>query len=70
MRTVIRLLHEGAEKFGDAAYLGEKTSNVYKTTSFKEADKITKEFAAGLLLKGLQKGDQFLFCQKEEQTGF
>lgn len=57
MRTVIRLLHEGAEKFGDAAYLGEKTSNVYKTTSFKEADKITKEFAAGLLLKGLQKGD-------------
>lgn len=57
MRTVIRLLHEGAVNFGSMPYLGEKLSNTYTTVSYIEADEISSAFAAGLLLKGFKKGD-------------
>lgn len=57
MRTVIRLLHEGAQKYGSMPYLGEKLSDSYSTASFIEADEISSAFAASLLLHGFRKGD-------------
>lgn len=57
MRTVIRLLHEGAQKYGSMPYLGEKLSDSYSAVSFIEADEISSAFAASLLLHGFRKGD-------------
>lgn len=57
MRTVIQLLHEGAQKYGTMPYLGEKVSETYTTTSFIQADEISAAFASGFLLKGFKKGD-------------
>jgi long-chain acyl-CoA synthetase len=56
MRTVIRLLREGAQKYGTMPYLGEKLSDVYSTINFIEADEISGAFAAALLLHGFGKG--------------
>lgn len=56
MRTVIRLLHDGAAHFNDAPYLGEKIDREYVRTSFKEADEISSQFAATLVMRGYQKG--------------
>lgn len=52
MRTVIRLLHDGAQLHGSLPYLGEKLSDKYTTTSFIEADEISGAFAAALLMHG------------------
>jgi long-chain acyl-CoA synthetase len=57
MRTVLRLLHEGAKKYGSMPYLGEKNSDVYSTINFIDADEISDAFAAALLLHGFRKGD-------------
>ncbi len=57
MRTVLRLLREGAEKYGNAPYLGEKLGDAYTTTSFIEAEELSSRFAAALILRGFKKGD-------------
>ena len=56
MRTVIRLLHEGAKKFGKAPYLGDKTGDAYETVSFSQTDRISDAFAAALVTLGLCRG--------------
>ena len=58
MNTVIEMLHEGAKNFGDSPYLGEKTGDRYKTTSFQEADCLSTAFAAALVLRGFNKEDR------------
>ncbi len=57
MRTVIELLHEGARTYGDMPYLGQKTGEIYTTTSFIEADRLSLAFAAALVLHEFKKGD-------------
>lgn len=57
MRTVIELLHEAARSYGDMPYLGEKTGDIYTTTSFIEADRLSLAFGAALVLHGFKKGD-------------
>lgn len=57
MRTVIELLHDGARRYGDAPYLGEKCGDAYSLTSFRQADEQSSCFAAALLSRGFKKDD-------------
>ena len=57
MRTVIELLHDGARRYGDAPYLGEKVGDKYTLTSFRQADEQSSRFAAALILRGFKKDD-------------
>ena len=58
MKTVIELLHEGAKKYGESPYLGEKSGSVYETVSFAGADRQSLAFAASLVLRGFNKDDR------------
>ncbi len=53
MDTVIDLLHQGAERWGDDPYLGEKRETGYAETSFLQADRESLAFAAALVLRGI-----------------
>ncbi|HKL86356.1 MAG TPA: AMP-binding protein [Treponemataceae bacterium] len=57
MNTVVALLHEGAQRYGDRPYLGEKTGDQYEMTSFVLADRLSLAFATALAIKGFKKGD-------------
>lgn len=57
MKTVIELLHEGARKYGNSPYLGEKTSEHYETTSFIAADRLSLAFGAALAIRGFVAGE-------------
>lgn len=57
MNTVIELLREGAEKFGDKPYLGGKIGTEWKTFSFNEVDRFSSAFAAALLRRGFTQGN-------------
>lgn len=56
MKTVIELLHTGAERYGTKPYLGQKFGTEWKTVSYKEADHLSDAFAATLIKKGFKKG--------------
>lgn len=58
MKTVIELLHEGAKKYGESPYLGEKSGAAYETVSFAGADRQSLAFAASLVLRGFNKDDR------------
>jgi len=62
MNTVIELLHEGAAKHGDMAYLGGKVEengqDVWKTWSFKETDRLSSVFAAALVKLDFKREDK------------
>jgi len=58
MKTVLELLHEGARKYGNSPYLGEKTGPQYETISFIEADRQSLAFATSLVLRGFNKDDR------------
>lgn len=57
MRTVIDLLHEGVKNYGEMPYLGQKDSEAYSTYSFVRTDALSRDLAAGFLLRGLGRGD-------------
>ena len=56
MRTVIQLLHQAARNYGDMPYLGEKLTDDYSLTSYKETDRLSDAFAASLVKLGLSGG--------------
>ncbi|MCL2042622.1 MAG: AMP-binding protein [Treponema sp.] len=57
MNTVIALMHEGAQNHGDMTYLGSKVGDQWKTYSFRESDRLSSAFAAALVKRGFNKGD-------------
>ena len=69
MKTLIDLLHESARAYGDMPYLGEKKVDCYSTTSFVETDRLSLAFAAALVQKGFNKGDNISILS-EGQTSW
>lgn len=67
--TVIELLHQGAQRFLDMPYLGEKQDSGWTHTSFVEADRLSLYCAASLVLKGFTKGDNIAILS-EGQTSW
>ncbi len=57
MNTVIELLHESVQKFGDMPYLGGKEGSEWKTFSYSEVDALSLAFAAALAEKGFKKDE-------------
>lgn len=58
MKTIIDLLANSAEKFGDNPYLLEKKTDRYESITYKETKELSYVTAAGLIALGLEKGDR------------
>ncbi len=56
MRTVIRMLHEAADKYGGRAFVSSKTSESWKPFSYREVDSLSDIFASALLNKEFASG--------------
>jgi len=58
MKTIIDLLENSAEKFGNNTYLLEKKTDRYESITYRETKELAYATAAGLLALGLEKGDR------------
>lgn len=58
MKTIIDLLANSADKFGNNPYLLEKRTDRYESITYKETKDLAYVTAAGLLALGLEKGDR------------
>ncbi|MBE0678557.1 MAG: AMP-binding protein [Bacteroidales bacterium] len=58
MKTIIDLLENSADKFGNNPYLLEKRTNRYESITYKETKDLAYVTAAGLLALGIEKGDR------------
>ncbi|MFO7619671.1 MAG: AMP-binding protein [Bacteroidales bacterium] len=58
MKTIIDLLANSADKFGNNPYLLEKRTDRYESITFKETKDMAYVTAAGLLALGIEKGDR------------
>jgi len=56
-RTVLWMLEEAAERWGDAPYASRKTDTGWVSVSFREARERARELAAWLISTGARKGD-------------
>jgi long-chain acyl-CoA synthetase len=57
MKTVIDLLHKGAEQYGDRPYLGNKLGEQWLSYSYRDTDRLSSAFAASLLEHGFVRND-------------
>lgn len=58
-RTIIDLLNESVEKYGDRPYLHESQKGFeYTSLTYKEVQERAKQFAAGLIALGIKAGDR------------
>jgi len=57
-RTLIDLMENSADRFGEEVYLLEKIDDEYVGTTYAETRKQVHRFAAGLLSLGVKKGDR------------
>jgi long-chain acyl-CoA synthetase len=58
MKSLIQFFEECVEKFSNNVYLWEKPQDKYEGTTYGEARKQVHEFAAGLIILGVQSGDR------------
>ena len=58
MKSLIQFFEESVEKFSNNVYLWEKPQDKYEGTTYGETRKQVYEFAAGLLILGIKKGDR------------
>ncbi|MFH0842506.1 MAG: AMP-binding protein [Bacteroidota bacterium] len=58
MKTIVELLENSAQKFGNNPYLLEKKTDKYEAVTFKETKEQTYRLAAGFLALGIKKGDR------------
>jgi len=58
LKTIIELLENSAQKFGDNPYLLEKKTDRYEAITFRETKEQTYKLAAGLMALGIKKGDR------------
>ncbi|WP_422478489.1 AMP-dependent synthetase/ligase [Pleomorphochaeta sp. DL1XJH-081] len=59
MRTIIRMLHEAAERFPTRAYTTKKTEEGWKAYSYCEVDNESDRIAAYFIAKGLKSASAF-----------
>jgi long-chain acyl-CoA synthetase len=57
-RTLIALMENSVERFGDEIYLMEKRGDRYEGTTYRDTREQIVRFAAGLMALGLKKGDR------------
>jgi long-chain acyl-CoA synthetase len=57
-RTVIELLRQAAQSFGDKPFMHDKTDKGWEAVSFNQANYLSDWFAAALLEKGLKRDDK------------
>jgi len=57
-RTIPQLFEDSVEKFGPNVFLWEKRSERYEGLTYSELRRVVHQFAAGLMVMGLQKGDR------------
>lgn len=58
MKTIIELLENSAQKYGDNPYILEKKTDRYEAITYRETREQVFKVAAGLLAMGLSKGDK------------
>ena len=58
MKTIIDLLENSAQKYGNNSYLLEKKTDRYEAITYKETKEQAYKVAAGLLALGINKGDR------------
>jgi long-chain acyl-CoA synthetase len=58
MKTIVELLENSAQKFGNNPYLLEKKTDRYESITYKETKEQAYIVAAGLLELGIKKGDR------------
>jgi long-chain acyl-CoA synthetase len=58
MKTIIELLENSAQKFGNNPYLLEKKTDRYEAITYKETKQQAYAVGAGLLALGIKKGDR------------
>lgn len=58
MKSIIQFFEESVEKFSSNVYLWEKPQDKYEGTTYGEVRKQVFEFAAGLIIMGVKKGDR------------
>jgi long-chain acyl-CoA synthetase len=57
-RTLPQLFEDSVKKFGKNVFMWEKRTEKYEGTTYAEMQTLVHEFAAGLLVLGLKKGDR------------
>lgn len=58
-RTVIEMMNNAIEKYGDHPYIANKSDEGWDKIGFSETKKLSKAIAAALLGRGYSKGDSF-----------
>lgn len=58
MKSLIQFFEESVERYNSNVYLWEKPNDRYEGTTYSETKKQVQEFAAGLALLGINKGDR------------
>jgi long-chain acyl-CoA synthetase len=58
MKSIIQFFEESVEKFSSNVYMWEKPGEKYEGTTYGETRKQVCEFAAGLIVLGIRKGDR------------
>lgn len=58
MKTIVELLENSVQKFGNNPYLLEKKTDCYEAITFKETKEQAYKVAAGFLALGIEKGDR------------
>jgi long-chain acyl-CoA synthetase len=58
MKSLIQFFEESVEKYNSSVYLWEKPNERYEGTTYGETKKQVYEFAAGLVVLGINKGDR------------
>ncbi|MGA1977316.1 MAG: AMP-binding protein [Bacteroidales bacterium] len=58
MKSIIQFFEESVEKFSNNVYMWEKPNDKYEGTTYAEIKKQVYEFAAGLMVLGIRKGDR------------
>ncbi len=68
MKSIIQFFEESVEKFNNNVYLWEKTQDKYEGTTYGETRKQVYEFAAGLIVLGVKKGDRISLLSEGRNT--
>lgn len=58
MKSLVQFFEENVDRFSDNPYMWDKKDGEYRSTSYKEMREKVYQFAAGLMILGVKKGDR------------